>query len=147
MKRKKTFILCIIAAVEMITIAVAIINTGIGSRITTLPSVDDVVAIEIHPVENSKEIDPVRIVERSDIETIISALSTARQTSFSWISAGNERPLQTNYLMIYFYYDDVLSDRLSIYGGDTVYEEYRGIYKINGSRYDEMYQTYAGLKN
>ena len=145
MKRRKKIIVFLLAVVAAIFLAMVITNTGIGSRIS-LPNVYDVNAIEFYQIENRSQSATVRTTEPRDIEVIMSALSTARQTSFTWYSAANEVPFQANYLRVYIYSDTgVMNRRLSLYGGNTVYVEYKGIYRINSTKYEEIFQIFEGL--
>ena len=143
MNRKKVIVICLIAAAALSVAAVfAAKSAGIGAPIA-LPRIGDVSAIEMARVENweSNHSNMVRTTEQTDIGIIVSALSAARQVSWSWYSAANEFPSQPDYLTIIM----TPGGRLSLYGGRYVYVEYVGIYRLDEMRYDEVHQVYARI--
>ena len=93
---KKTIITCFIILAIVVVVIIRI--TGIGTLII-LPNTDDVVAIRI---DHNYMATSVYTTEQSDIETIMSVLSTARRTG-TWITVDHERPHIANFLTINIY--------------------------------------------
>ena len=86
----------------------------------------------------------IRITEQRDIDTILTALSTAKQTSLSWYSAANEAPEQSKYLTISIYTDEERTQKtFHLYGGQTIYAGYIGIYRVGILQYEEILQFYS----
>lgn len=89
----------------------------------------------------------VRITEQSDIELIITALSTARKVNFTRKNAMDELPLQeaNNMILIISTYtsDGRMTGRFLLFGGEFVYVEYSEIYKISGNKYAEIYKVFT----
>ena len=147
MKQQKIIIICLTTITVLTILAVvAIKSVGIGSRIA-LPSAENVVAIEMYQNESwTNQTGLIRITEQRDIDAIIAALFTARQTSFSWYSAANEAPSQSNYLTVSVYTgEDTIFKTLHLYGGETVYAVYTGIYRMNKLEYEEIQSIYTAL--
>ena len=145
MTRKKTFlILGIVVAAIVIAVCVFMFNTGIE-----LPNSENVTRIEMERVHTpgiaEKYSDGVAATEHYyDIDSILTALSSAKKARFSWYSAANDVPSAKEYLAIrinaekeggtvYLYRDE---------NGYYVYVPYIGIYGISQRSYtgiDNMY--------
>ena len=144
MKRRKTVIICLtVVMVLAVTVVVAVKMMGIGSHIA-LSNAKNVIAIEMYQTEGlNSQADIIRVTLQDDINTILAALTTARQTSLSWYSAANDGPLQPNCLVISIISrEEQMSTRLYLYGEETVYAPYIGIYRISNLKYEEIKQIY-----
>ena len=139
MSRRKIVLICLIALVMIATIALYIVeSTGIGSFIE-LPSVETVTAIEIYQTTDwQNRSEPILLTDQDELSSILTALSTARQTSYTSYSAANETPAEPNYLTIMLRVGAEGMRRYHLYKEDTVYVEYEGLYRLEKAEFTKI---------
>jgi hypothetical protein len=99
-RKKACLILGMVVVVVIIAICSFVLNNKIG-----LPDSQNVASIEmerIHtPGVTERYSDGIAVTEHIyDIDSILSALSGAKKTSFTWRGASNDVPPATSYLAI-----------------------------------------------
>jgi hypothetical protein len=141
--RKKAYILICLGLVMVMLITGILLLYWRPVRIL-LPSVENVMKIEIEQISKGYSVDIIIIENRDDINTIFSVFFELRKASLSWYSAANDYPLKMDYLIVRIHAERE-SRILCLYtegNKDYVYEPYVGIYRINQRKSAEIYKMF-----
>ena len=143
MSRRKMVWICLIALIMLATIALYIVeSTGLGSFIK-LPSVETVTVVEIYQTTDwQNQSDAIRLTDQNELSTIMTALATARQTSYTWYSTANETPAEPNYMTLMLHVGTEGMRRYHLYKEDTVYVEYEGLYRLEKVEYAKILEIF-----
>ncbi len=142
MKFKKPAVWMVIAAV-IACIAVTLLLLANPAKSLELPEAASVLSMDMEQFTEYETLGAVAITDSSKVETVLSALSGARETLQQSV---NDYPVQNNYLIVRL---NLAGERrtLCLYAeGNTYYieEPYAGIYRSDRNASAAIYKIYTG---
>jgi hypothetical protein len=147
MKRIKTVILI---SLSVVVVVIAIIVLLSGRPVISLPDIERVTRIEMWQWDGRNDFGEFTVVNRNDIETIMSALSGARRVGFL-NRASNDTPLRPDYIAMFLYAifdgEEVMNRRLFLYtenNNDYIWNSYVGVFRISQENGYAIRQVHAG---